>query len=103
MGAVAGTLGMFMPSLFLVILTAEVHKKVERNPWVQAAFKGILASFVGMMLVVLAGMAKHGVVDLTTAFLAVLAFLALRYTKLNVLWVVAGGALLYLFYTLLAK
>lgn len=95
-GAVAGTLGMFMPSLFLVILTAEVHKKVERNPWVQAAFKGILASFVGMMAVVLAGMAQHGIVDLTTATLAGLAFIALRYTKLNVLWVVSGGALLYL-------
>lgn len=96
MGAVAGTLGMFMPSLFLVILTAEVHKKVERNPWVKAAFQGILASFVGMMAVVLIGMAQHGIGDWATAALAGLAFLALRFTQLNVLWIVAGGSLLYL-------
>jgi len=102
-GAIASTLGMFLPSLLLVILTAEVHKKVEHNPWVKAAFKGILASFVGMMLVVLASLAQHAIVDLTTAALAGLAFLALRLTKLNVLWVVSGGALLYLGFTLLIK
>jgi len=103
MGAVASTLGMFMPSLFLVILTAEVHKKVEQNPWVQAAFRGILASFIGMMLVVLAGLAQHSIVDPITATLAGLAFVALRFAKLNVLWVVTGGTILYWLVTLVAQ
>lgn len=102
-GAVASTLGMFLPSLFLVILTAEVHKKVEHNSWVKAAFKGILASFVGMMVVVLAGLAQHALVDLITTAMAVLAFWALRYTKLNVLWIVSGGTLLYWLVTVLVN
>jgi chromate transporter len=95
-GALASTLGMFLPSLLLVMLTAEIHNKVRRNPLVKAAFAGILASFVGMMLVVLAGLARYSLVDATTALLAVLSFIILRFTKIDVIWVVTGGALLYL-------
>lgn len=95
-GAAAATLGIFLPSLFLVMLTAEMHRKIKHNPWVKAAEKGIVASFVGMMLVVLAGLARHSLVDATTAALAGSAFLVLRLTKLDMLWVVTGGALLYL-------
>lgn len=95
-GAMVGTLGIFLPSLLLVMLTAEVHQKIKHNPWVKAAFKGMVASFVGMMLVVTAGLAQHALVDLSTIVLAVLALLALRLTKLDALWVVTGGAVLYL-------
>jgi chromate transporter len=94
-GALVSTLAMFLPSLLLVMLTAEIHNKVRNNPWVKAAFEGILASFVGMMLVVLAGLVRHSLVDATTALLAVLSFIILRFTKIDVIWVVTGGALLY--------
>ena len=95
-GAATATFGIFLPSLLLVMLTAEVHQKIKHNRLVKAAIKGIVASFVGMMLVVVAGLARHSLVDVPTAALAGLAFLALQLTKLDVLWVVSGGALLYL-------
>ncbi len=98
-GAVAATLGIFLPCLLLVALTAEVHQKVQHNPWVKSAFKGIVASFPGMMLMVIFGLAQHSLVDVTTAALAVAAFVILRFTKIDVVWVVTGGALAYLLLT----
>ncbi|MDR3541034.1 MAG: chromate efflux transporter [Desulfosporosinus sp.] len=95
-GAVAGTLGIFLPSLLLVMFTAEVHQKIKNNPLVKAAIKGMVASFVGMMLVVIVGLARHSLVDMPTLILAILALLAFRLTKLDALWVITGGAALYL-------
>jgi len=94
-GALAGTLGMFLPSLLLVMLTAEVHKKIQHNPLVKAAFSGIIASFVGIMLVVLYGLARHSIVDWKTALLGAISFLILRFTKIDVICVIIGGTLLY--------
>ncbi len=98
-GAAAATLGIFLPYLVLVALTAEVHQKIQHNPWVKSAFKGIVASFPGMMLMVILGLAQHSLVDVTTAALAAAAFVILRFTKIDVIWVVTGGALAYLLLT----
>lgn len=49
------------------------------------------------MLVVIVELARHSLVDVATVTLAGGAFAALRLTKLDVLLVVAGGALLYMF------
>ena len=57
-GAVAATLGIFSPSLFLVMVTAEVHQKIRDNIWVKSAIKGIAVAFAGMMLVVAIDLAR---------------------------------------------
>jgi chromate transporter len=98
-GAVVSTVGIFLPCLLLVALTAEVHQKIQHSPWVRSVFKGIVASFPGMMLMVIFGLARHSLVDVTTAALAVAAFLTLRFTKIDIVWVVTGGAVVYLLLT----
>ena len=59
-------------------------------------FKGILASFVGLMVVVLWGMGRHSLTDMATIGLALAALAVLRLTKLDVIWVVLGGSGIYL-------
>jgi len=51
----------------------------------------MLASFVGMMLVVVAGLARHALVDMPTVVLAVLAFLALYFTALGIKFTVESS------------
>jgi chromate transporter len=95
-GALASTLGIFLPSLLLVMLTAAVHEKVQYNPWIKASFAGISASFVGMMVLVAYSLARHSLVDVMTVSVAAISFSILHFTKIDVIWVIVGGALLYL-------
>ena len=96
LGAAAATVGIFAPCFLLVLLVMPVYGKVKENRWVKAVFKGILASFVGLMALVLWGMGWHSLTDPVTIVLALAALAALRFAKLDVLWVVLGGTTLYL-------
>lgn len=77
-GAAAATLGIFLPSLFLVPATMEIHEKIKNNLWVQAALKGTVATLVGMMLVVIVNLARQSLVDVSSILLAIATFGVLR-------------------------
>ncbi|MHB1654515.1 MAG: chromate efflux transporter [Desulfitobacteriaceae bacterium] len=96
LGATAATIGIFAPCFILVLLVMPVYTQIKENPWVKVIFMGVLASFVGLMIVVMWGMARHSLTNMVTIAVALAAFLALRLTKLDVLWVVLGGTGLYL-------
>lgn len=96
LGATAATIGVFAPCFILVLLVMPEYTKIKENPWVKVIFKGILASFVGLMVVVLWGMARHSLTDVVTIGLAFAVLAVLRFTKLDVLWVVLGGTGIYL-------
>ena len=94
-GAITATLGIFMPSLFLVMVTAEAHQKIRHNLYVKAAIKGIVASFTGMMVIVAVELARHSLIDIPSFLLAAATFTMLRFSKLDTVWVVLGGTALY--------
>ncbi len=94
-GALAATLGIFAPSLFLVMATAEIHQKIKHNLWVKAAIKGIAAAFTGMIFLVAVGLARYSLVDIPSIILAVATFAVLRYGKIETVWVVIAGVLAY--------
>lgn len=96
LGALAATVGVFSPCFILVMLVMPIYTKIKENPWVKAVFKGIVASFIGLMVVVVVGMGRHSLTDYTTAGLSVATLAALRFTKIDVLWVVLGGTAIYL-------
>jgi chromate transporter len=94
-GAIAATLGIFFSSLFLVISTAEIHQRIRNNLWVQAALKGIAASFIGMMTVMVIGLAQHALIDLFSFCVAAAVFVALRFGRLGTISVILTGTLAY--------
>ena len=94
-GAAAATLGIFLPSLFLVPATAEIHLKIRNNLWVQGALKGIVATLTGMMLVIIVEMARHSLVDGPSILLAIGVFSVLRSRKFNTIGVIIGATLIY--------
>lgn len=96
LGATAATIGVFAPCFILVLLIMPVYTRIKENLWVKVIFKGVLASFVGLMTIVLWGMARHSLTDPVMIGLALAALAALRFTKLDVLWVVLGGTGIYL-------
>ncbi|SMC32067.1 chromate efflux transporter [Sporomusa malonica] len=94
-GAIAATMGIFLPSLFLVMGTAQIHQKIRNTTWVQAALKGIAASFTGMMAVLVVGLARHSLTDIPSFIVAMMAFLAMRFGKLDIIVTIVSGTIVY--------
>lgn len=94
-GAVAATLGIFLPSLFWVITTAEMHQKIRHNIFVKSAIKGIAAAFAGMILLVASGLVRHAFFNFSAIGVALVTFGAFRLSKLDTPWVLSGGTILY--------
>ncbi|MDR3560232.1 MAG: chromate efflux transporter [Negativicutes bacterium] len=94
-GAITATLGIFLPSLFLVMATSEIHQKIRHNFAVKAAIKGIAAAFAGMMVVVVVGLAQYSLVDIMSVIVALITFGMLRFSKLDTVWVIIAGTVIY--------
>lgn len=96
-GAIVATLGIFLPSVFLVIITAKVHQKIQNHCGVRAVLKGVAASFTGMILVFLFGLIRHSLHDAPSTALAVGTFSLLRFYKMETVKVIVGGIAVYWF------
>ncbi len=82
-GALTATASIFMPSTILVALVAKPFIKYKDNKWVLSALKGILASFIGLLALVVAQLAKANITDYKTALFALASLVLFVYTKTN--------------------
>jgi chromate transporter len=94
-GALAMTFGIFLPAFVFPIYFHRWLVAVAENPRVRPFLLGVAAAVIGLIAAVAIDILDAGVVDVPTAVLAVLAFLALNrwHGKLTVLWVVLGCGL----------
>jgi chromate transporter len=89
-GALAMTLGIFLPAFLFPIFLHRWLVAVAENPRIRPFLLGVAAAVVGLIAAVTVDIVETGVVDLPTAVLAVGAFAALMrfHAKMTVLWVV---------------
>ena len=90
-GAIVGTLGIFTPSLFVVLLTVPYFDRLRQSLLFRRAVRGVLATFVGLLAAVAVNFALSIAWSIPSVILAAVAFAALR-LKIDVLWVVLVGA-----------
>jgi chromate transporter len=101
-GALAMTLGIFLPAFVFPIFLHRYLVAVAENERLRPFLLGVAAGVVGLIAAVTVQIAKTSIVDVYTAVLAISAFCVLLrfHGKLTVLYVVAGcgaiGALLQL-------
>lgn len=95
-GATAATVSVFAPTLFLVWTALPLQARLRASPWVRAGEKGLLTVFVGLMLSVVLGLARHFLTDWLSILVALAALTALRLTRLAPLWIVVAGVASYL-------
>jgi chromate transporter len=90
-GAVVGTVSIFTPSLFLLLLVVPYFDRLQHSPVLQRILRGVLISFVGLLLSVTIhfGLAVHWTP--LSLLITGCAFAAL-WKKINILWVVLVGA-----------
>jgi len=89
--ALLATFAIFAPSFAMTLVFTEVFEHLHTLAWVRGALAGILAAFVGLLAVVTLqlGSVTGGRAGLLT--LAAAALVAVRFFKLDVLWVFGGG------------
>jgi len=89
------TFAMFSPSFAMTLIFTELFLKLKNLRLIKGALKGVLASFVGLLAVVVFQLGQTGITGPAALAFAAGAFLSARYLKLDVLWIFLGGLLLW--------
>jgi chromate transporter len=90
-GAILGTVAIFLPSFLMVSITVPYFDQLQHSVLFRRALRGVMASFVGLLLAVTVHFATAASWTVPSILLATAAFVALRF-KIDVLWVVLVGA-----------
>jgi chromate transporter len=97
-GAIAATIGIFLPAFVLVALVNPWVPKLRKSPWTSGFLDGVNAASVGLMAVVTWELGLAALVDWLTIALASISLLLLLRFKINSAWLVlAGGIIGFLF------
>jgi chromate transporter len=91
-GALLATVGIFIPSFFMVAVVERVVPRLRRSPWTGAALDGIAAAALGLMAGVTIDLGRAAINGWYTAVLAVAALAVLVKWRPNAAWIVLGGA-----------
>ena len=94
-GAALATFAIFSPSFVMTLVFTEFFSRLRNLRIVRGALAGVLASFVGMLAVVILHLGAVALVSPAAFTVAALAFVAVRWFKLDVHWIFAGGLLLW--------
>ena len=92
-GAVIATLCVFAPSFVVLLLITPWFDRVKSNAIFRQAMRGVLCSFVGLLVAVAVRFALAVQWQIMAVLISLAAFAALRF-KVDILWVVVGGGLL---------
>jgi chromate transporter len=89
-GGIVATISVFLPSFLILVGVAPFYDRLRASAHFDLAIRGVLGSFVGLLLSVTVRFALNVPWDPARVVLAVAAFVALR-LKVNILWVVLMG------------
>jgi chromate transporter len=90
-GAVAGTVGIFLPAFVFVWLVNPWVAKLRQAAWTSAVLDGVNAASLGLMIGVSYILARTALVDSLTVVVALLSLVAVFRFKLNSAWLVLFG------------
>jgi chromate transporter len=94
--ALLATFAIFSPSFAMTLVFTELFSRLSNLKVVRGALRGILASFVGLMIVVVMQLSKVGITGSSSLVLAGGAFVASRYSKVDIGFIFLGGLALWM-------
>ena len=93
-GAVAATVGIFLPAFVLVAFLNPLIPHLRKSLWTARFLDAVNASAVGIMAAVTVTMGRLAFSDIKTAVIAAASiFVSLVFPKLPAVWLLAGGSL----------
>jgi chromate transporter len=92
-GAIAATVGIFLPGFLLVAASGPLIPRIRSSPIAGAALDGVNAASLALMAAVTWQLGRAAIVDVPTAAIALVGAVLLFRFRLNSAWLVlAGGA-----------
>ena len=88
LGALVATLGVIIPSLIVITIIAAFISNFNENIYVQKALKGINISVAVILVSAVWNLGKKSVTDIIGFFLALIAFAAVTFFKVNSIWLI---------------
>jgi chromate transporter len=92
-GALVGMVNMYFPAWAMTTIVAAPYARAGQVGYVKQVIGGIVAAFIGTLVVVLIKLARGTLVDIPTISMAAAAFGIQRFIKIDTVWIVLGGAL----------
>jgi chromate transporter len=93
-GAIAGTIGIFLPAFVFVAIVNPWATKLRSSPWTSGFLDGVNAASLGLMAVVTYTLTREALVDWLTVGVALVSAIVVLRFKINSVWLVlAGGAI----------
>lgn len=93
-GAIAGTIGIFLPAFVFVAIVNPWVPKLRQSAWASGFLDGVNAASMGLMAVVTYVLARAAIVDWVTAVVAILSAIVVFRFKLNSAWLVLAGGII---------
>jgi chromate transporter len=90
-GGLLATIAIFLPSFAMTLIFTEVFTHIREWNAVRGALACVMASFVGLLAVVLLQIGGVALTNPVAFALAGAAFVAVRWFKIDILWVFIGG------------
>ncbi|MGP8107379.1 MAG: chromate transporter [Desulfobaccales bacterium] len=92
-GALVGMVNMYFPAWAMTIIVAAPYAKAGQVGYVKQVIGGIVAAFIGTLVIVLLKLAGATLVDIPAISMAAAAFVVQRFIKIDTIWIILGGAL----------
>ncbi len=101
-GAIAATVGIFLPSFIFVAIFSPFLEKLRRSPLMAGFLDGVNSASLGLMVVVTLQLGQTSIVNVLTILIALTSCILLFATKLNSTWLLLAGAAIGLISSFLA-
>ena len=92
-GAIAGTLGIFLPSFILILVIGPWVAKLRSSARARGFLDGVNAASVGLMAVVTYTLGRAAIIDWLTITVALLSSIAIFRFGINSIWLILAGGL----------
>lgn len=93
-GAIAATVGIFLPSFLLVGLVFPWFEKLRKNPILSIVLDGVNIASIALMAAVTIKLGLSSIIDWQSAIIFIVSAIVLIKTKVNSTWLILVGALI---------
>ena len=95
LGAIAATIGIFLPAFIFVPAINPFVSKLRKSSWTAGFLDGVNAASIGLMAAVALELGRGTLIDIWTVTMAIASFvILLKFPKFNSAWLlIAGGAI----------
>jgi len=93
-GAIAGTVGIFLPAFVFVAIVNPWVPKLRSSPWASGFLDGVNAASLGLMAGVTWTLGRAALIDWLTVIIAIASAIAVFRFKVNSAWLVLAGAII---------